>query len=157
MRMLRIDGTGCIEIAIGFLCSPYDVKHGVDVGLQFLVRIGLKHVAGALDGLIDIGIVKRKAHELRDIPLGCLQPLVARMLQGIGRHVEVLITMLTLALREGQGDGHLPCSTDTFAPESPWSHFDSSKGYLTDGIAIATRHFLLCLDAQAEHDTQQNQ
>ena len=67
--MFRVDGAGGIEVAVGLLGSRHHVEHGVDISFQFLVRVGLEHIACALDGLVYIGIVEREAHELRDIPL----------------------------------------------------------------------------------------
>jgi hypothetical protein len=34
MRVLRVDGTGSIEIAIWLLCSTHHIEHAVDVSLQ---------------------------------------------------------------------------------------------------------------------------
>ena len=117
VRMLWIDGAGRIEIAVGLLGGTYDIKHGVDVGLQLFVRIGLEDIACTFDGLIDIGIIERESHELRDIPLGRLQAGVSRMLQSIGRHLEILVAVLALTLRERQRNGHLAGGLDTVAPE----------------------------------------
>ena len=72
--MLWIDGTGGIEIAIWLLCRSYHIEHAVDVSLQLLVRISLEDVAGTFDGLINIGIIEREAHELAHIPLLGIQP-----------------------------------------------------------------------------------
>ena len=56
--MLGVDGARGVEIAVRLLGSPHHVEHGVDIGLELLVRIGLQHVAGTLDGLIHVGIVE---------------------------------------------------------------------------------------------------
>ena len=34
MRVLRVDGTGSIEIAIWLLCCTYHIEHAIDVSLQ---------------------------------------------------------------------------------------------------------------------------
>ena len=98
VRMLGVDGTGSIKIAVRLLGSTYHIEHTVDVGFQLFVGIGLKHVAGALDGLIDIGIVEGESHELRHVPLLGVQTLVTWVLQGVGCHLEVLVAVLALAL-----------------------------------------------------------
>ena len=98
--MLGVDGTGGIEVAVRFLSSTNHVEHTVDIGLQFLVGIGLQHVAGPLDGLVDISIVEGEEHDLRHIPLLGLQTLMTWVLQGVGCHLEVLVTMHALTFRE---------------------------------------------------------
>ena len=116
--MFRVDGTGCIEITIRLLCSTHHIEHAVDVSLQLLVRISLENVAGTFDGLIHIGIIEREAHELAHIPLLGLQARVVRMLQGIGSHLEVLVTVLAFALAESQWHGYLSGSLQSGTPES---------------------------------------
>ena len=116
--MLRVDGTGGIEIAIWLLSSSYYIEHTVDVSLQLLVRISLEDVAGTFDGLINIGIIEREAHELAHIPLLGVQARVVRMLQGISSHLEVLVTVLALTLAESQWHGYLSDSLQTGTPES---------------------------------------
>ena len=56
--MLGIDGACGVEIAVRLLRSSNDVEHAVNVSLELLVGIGLKDVAGTLDGLIHVGVVK---------------------------------------------------------------------------------------------------
>ena len=92
--MFWVDGTGGIEIAIWLLCRTYHIEHAVDVSLQLLVRISLEDVAGTFDGLINISVIEREAHELAHIPLLGVQTRVVRMLQGIGSHLEILVTVL---------------------------------------------------------------
>ena len=116
--MLWVDGTGGIEIAIWLLSSSYHIEHAVDISLQLLVRISLEDVAGTFDGLIHIGIIEREAHKLAHIPLLGIQAPVVRMLQGIGSHLEVLVTVLALTLAESQWHGYLSGSLQTGTPES---------------------------------------
>ena len=115
--MLWVDGTGCIEIAIWLLGCSYYIEHTVDVSLQLLVRISLEDVAGTFDGLINIGIIERETHELAYIPLLGIQARVVRMLQGISSHLEVLVTVLALALAESQWHGYLSGSLQAGTPE----------------------------------------
>ena len=116
--MLRVDGTGGIEIAIWLLCRSYHIEHAVDVSLQLFVRISLEDVAGTFDGLINIGIIEREAHELAHIPLLGIQARVVRMLQGIGSHIEILVTVLALTFAESQWHGYFSGSLQTGTPES---------------------------------------
>ena len=116
--MLRINGAGCIEIAIWLLCSTHHIEHAVDISLQLLVRVSLENIAGTFDGLINIGIIEREAHKLAHIPLLGIQTRVVRMLQGIGSHIEVLVTVLALTLAESQWHGYLSGSLQTGTPES---------------------------------------
>ena len=134
--MLGVDGTGCIEVAVRLLGSTHHVEHAVDIGFQFLVRIGLQHIRGTLDSLIDISIVERESHELRHVPLLGIQTLVTRMLQGVGCHLEVLVTVFALTFREGQGDSHLTGRLDTVAPEGVGCNLHGGEGNL--GIGIPT-------------------
>ena len=115
--MLWVDGTGGIEIAIWLLCRTYHIEHAVDISLQLLVRISLEDVAGTFDGLIHIGIIEREAHKLAHIPLLGIQARVVRMLQGIGSHLEVLVTVLALTLAESQWHGYLSGSLQSGTPE----------------------------------------
>ena len=115
--MLRVDGTGGIEIAIWLLCRTYHIEHAVDISLQLLVRISLEDIAGTFDGLIHIGIIEREAHKLAHVPLLGVQSRVVRMLQGIGSHLEVLVTVLAFALAESQRNGYLLGSLQAGTPE----------------------------------------
>ena len=63
MRMLRILCTGGIEISVRLLGRSNDVEHAVDICLEFLVRVGLEYVAGTLDGLVWVGVVKTVGHQ----------------------------------------------------------------------------------------------
>ena len=116
--MLWVDGTGSIEIAIWLLCSTHHIKHTVDVSLQLLVWISLENIAGSLNGLINIGIIEREAHKLAHVPLLGVQPRVIRMLQGIGSHLKVLVSVLTLALAKSQRNSYLLGSLQAGTPES---------------------------------------
>ena len=116
--MLWIDGTGGIEIAIWLLGCPHHIEHAVDISLQLLVRVSLENIAGTFDGLINISIIEREAHELAHIPLLGIQARVVRMLQGIGSHIEILVTVLALTLAESQWHGYLSGSLQTGTPES---------------------------------------
>ena len=53
-----VHGACRIEISVRLLCGSNDIEHRVDVGLQFLVGIGLQEVAGALNGFVWVGVVK---------------------------------------------------------------------------------------------------
>ncbi len=118
MWMLWVDSTSGIEIAIWLLCRTYHIEHAIDVSLQLLVRISLEDVAGTFDGLINISIIEREAHELAHIPLLGIQARVVRMLQGISSHLEVLVTVLALALAESQWHGYLSGCLQSGTPES---------------------------------------
>ena len=134
MGVCGIDGTGRVEIAVRLLGSCYDIEHRVDISLQLLVWEGLEHIRGTLDGLVDIGIIEGETHELGHVPLRSLQSGMTWMLEGIGRHLEILITMFALTFRESQGDGHLTGRLDAVAPEGVWCYFHRGEWYL--GIRI---------------------
>ena len=122
--VLGIDGAGRIKVAIGLLGSTYHIQNRVDISLQLSIGIGLQHIAGTLDGLIHIGIIEREAHKLRHIPLLGLQSGMAWVLQRVGSHLKILVTMLALTLRESQRDGYFASRLDTIAPEGVWSNFN---------------------------------
>ena len=124
MWVLGVDGAGRIKVAIGLLGSTYHIQNRVDISLQLSIGIGLQHIAGTLDGLIHIGIIEREAHKLRHIPLLGLQSGMAWVLQRVGSHLKILVTMLALTLRESQRDGYFASRLDTIAPEGVWSNFN---------------------------------
>ena len=115
--MLWVDSTSGIEIAIWLLCRTYHIEHAVDISLQLLVRISLEDIAGSFDGLVNIGIIEREAHELAHIPLFGLQARMVRMLQSIGSHLEILVTVLALTLAESQWHSYLTGSLQAGTPE----------------------------------------
>ena len=65
--MLRVLCTGGIEISVSLLSRSDDVEHAVDIRLEFLVRVGLEHVAGTFDGLVWVGIIEAVRHQLAHI------------------------------------------------------------------------------------------
>ena len=134
MRMLWVNGTGSIKVTVRLLCSTDNVKHRVNVMLQLVVRKSLKYVAGTFYGFIYISIVERETHKLAYVPLGSLQTSMSRVLKCVGRHDEVLITVLTLTLAESQWDGHLAGCLDAVAPERVWCYLYGCKWYLGYGI-----------------------
>ena len=134
--MLRIDGAGGVEIAVRLLCSSNDVEHAVNVSLELLVGISLKDVAGTLNGLVYVGVVKRESHKLSHVPFRCLQSCMARMLERVGSHIEVLIAVFALTLRESKGYGHLAGSLEACAPERVLCHLNTCERHLCVGIAV---------------------
>ena len=62
VRMLRILSTGSVKVAIGFLGAANHSNHGIHVGFQLLVWIGLKQVARTFNRLVGVGVVKRIPH-----------------------------------------------------------------------------------------------
>ena len=56
--LLRILGAGGVEIAVRLLFRGVDIEHGVDIGYELLVGIGLQDIAGTLDGLVGVCIVE---------------------------------------------------------------------------------------------------
>ncbi len=134
--MLWVNGTSSIEVAIRLLGSAHHIEHRVDISLQLSVRKGLEHIAGTLDGLIDVSIVEREAHELSNIPFWSLQARMTWVLERIGRHFEVFVTMFALAFRECQRNSYLTGSTDAIAPEGTWRNL--YRGERNLGIGIPT-------------------
>ena len=63
MRMLWVLCTGGIEVSVSLLSRSDDIKHAVDICLEFLVRVGLEYVASTLDGLVWVGIVETVGHQ----------------------------------------------------------------------------------------------
>ena len=137
MRMLWVDGTGSVEIAIRFLCRSDHVEHTVDISLQLFVGIGLEDIASTFDGLIDIGIIERESHKLAHVPGWGIQSLMTRMLQGIGSHLEILVTVLALTLAESQRNRHFLCGLQTSAPKGVLRNLHTGKRNLGEWITIA--------------------
>jgi hypothetical protein len=67
VRMLRVLCTGGIEISVSLLSRSDDVEHAVDIRLEFLVRVGLEHVAGTFDSLVWVGIIEAIGHQFAHI------------------------------------------------------------------------------------------
>ena len=107
VRMLWVLGAGCVEISIRLLSLTDDVEHTVDISLEFLVWIGLEHVASALDSLVWVGIIEAVRHQLAHVVT------VAR----VSGALKVLVSALCLALAESQRDGYLARGLDTLSPE----------------------------------------
>ena len=49
--------------------------------------------------------------------------------------VEILVATLTLALREGEGDGHLSAGLEPLSPERAWGNFNTGKRHWANGVA----------------------
>ena len=107
MGMLRVLCTCGIEISVSLLSRSDDIEHAVDIRLEFLVRVGLEHVAGTFDGLVWVGIIEAQRHQFAYIIL------LARMSSAL----KVLVSSLRLAFAESQRDGYLARGFDTLSPE----------------------------------------
>ena len=154
VRLRGIDGTCRIEVAVGLLSSPHYVEHRVDIVLQHLVVGQAQHIAGTLDGLIDIGIVERETHELAHVPFVGFQPLMSWMLQRVGRHCEIIVAVLALALAESQRNSYRAGSLHALSPECVGFHLHLREAHLIDGIAVMSHLLFL---SQARHDACHNQ
>ena len=130
MRMGGVHGAGGVEIAVWFLRGCHYIQHTVNICFQLLVRIGLQQVAGTLDGLIDIGVIKRE--------LGGAVVAAVVAACGLGHlgggvlKVGVSVSLLTLA--ECQRDGNLAALAYAVTPECIGCHLDLCKRYVTYGI-----------------------
>ena len=125
-----------VEVSVGLLGRGYYAQYTVDIEFQLLIGVGLQDVAGSLDGLVGVGIVKREATPVH------LEELsgILHALRGIG---EVGVSSLALALAEGQGNGHLAARLEALSPKTVILYFYRSEGYRGDGIS--SRLFsLLC-------------
>ena len=127
VRMLGVHRPGRVQVAVRLLGLRHDGDDAVDIRLQFLVRIGLEHVGGAFDGLIDVRVVE-------GVPLH-LQPQVHRGVQLPRGHLEVLVPALALALGERQRDGDLAGRLQALPPEGIRGHLHAREGDGVDGIA----------------------
>ena len=107
MRMLRVLCTGGIEISVSLLSRSDDVEHAVDIRLEFLVRVGLEHVAGTFNRFVWVGIIEAQRHQFTYIIL------FARMCSAL----KVLVSSLCFALAESQWDGYFARGFDTLSPE----------------------------------------
>ena len=128
---MRLTGILCargIEITVRLLCGSNDVEHGVDVGHEFLVRIGLQDITGSLDGLVRVGVVEGKPTHLEG--LGG----VFHVRRGID---EIGVTARFLTFGEGQGDGHVAAGLQPLSPKSARCDFHLSEGNGGDGIAVS--------------------
>ncbi len=104
VRVPGVHLAGGIEIAIGLLGRRNQHQHAVDIGLQRSVGIGLQEVAGALNRLVDVGVIEREpAHAVRGIGLR-------------GAH-EVVVAPRLLAFAESERDGHFAAGLQARAPE----------------------------------------
>ena len=65
MGILRILRAACVKIAVRLLCRSDDIEHRIDISHKFLVGIGLQDIAGTLDCLIRIGVVKGQTTYLK--------------------------------------------------------------------------------------------
>ena len=126
--VLGVHRASGIEIAIGLLCRSHDGEHRVDVGLQFLVGVGLQEVACALNGLIHIGIVEGISFHLH---LACVLAL-----QLAGSNLKVLVASLALALRESQGDGHVATRLQALPPKRALLDVYARERHRRDGVAL---------------------
>jgi hypothetical protein len=109
MRMLGIDGAGRIEVAVALLGGRDLRDEPVQVGLQLRVRAHAERVGGALDHLIEVGVVEGIAR----------RRLVGERLapQDRGGALEVVDALRLLALLEGERHAHRPVGLDARQPE----------------------------------------
>ena len=96
MRVLRINGAGGVEIAIGFLRLGDLVDQAIDIGLEFWIRSDAQSVGGALDYFVRVGVVEGKAWR---VFVG--ERFAAN---GFGGPDEILDTASALTLIEGGGN-----------------------------------------------------
>ena len=125
MGLLRVDGAGGIQIAVGLLGGSHHIKHAVDIVLQLLVGIGLQYIAGAFYRLVDIGVVERESHERAHV-VG---------IAGMGGLDEILVASFTLALTEGKRDGHFAGGLDALPQKGVLIHLHGRERNLRVGIA----------------------
>ena len=124
--MLRVHRPGRVQVAVRLLRRRDDHEDAVDIGLQLFVRIGLKHVGCAFDGLIDVGVVKGIAlHLITE---------VHRRMHLLLRLYEVLVTAFAFALGEGQGNGDLAGGFQPLSPERIRGHLHAGERNRVDGI-----------------------
>ena len=139
---------GCVEVAVGLLCRADDIDDGIDIVAQPLVWIGLKEIAGTLDGLVGVGVVERIAYAIH------LEHL-RRILQVRCGILKVLVAAFALALGERQGNSDITAGLQALAPERV-RDFHTRERYLGDGIARC-RGFLLLRCRRHESTHQQNE
>ena len=65
MGILRVLRATSVEIAVRLLCRSDDIEHRIDISHEFLVGIGLQDIAGTLDCLVRIGVVKGQTTYLK--------------------------------------------------------------------------------------------
>ncbi len=61
VRMCRVLRACGVQVAVRLLRGANDVKDGVDISLQLLVRVGLQHIRCTLDGFVRVGVIEGKA------------------------------------------------------------------------------------------------
>ena len=134
MRVPGIHLAGGIEIAVRLLGCRDQHQHAVDIGLQRRVGIGLQEVAGALDRLVDVGVVERES---------------AHVVRGIGPRGahEIVVAPGLLAFAESERDGHFAAGLQARAPEGV-GDFDFGERDLADRVTGLRR--LLPAGAQRE-------
>ena len=138
VRMFRIHGPGRVQVTVRLLRRGDDHEDAVDIGLQLLVRIGLEHVGGAFDGLIDVRVVEGIALDLVAEVHGGMHLLL--------RLHEVLVAAFALALGESQRDRHFPGGLEALSPEGIRRDLHAGEGNRVDGITARSGHgSRLCL------------
>ena len=128
--VVRFLGVLCacrVEVSIGLLCRCNDTQYTIDIEFQLLVGVGLQDVAGSLDGLVGVGVIKRESSAVYLEELG-------RVLHALGSVGEVGISPLALALAESQRYGHLTACLEALAPEAFVLNLYRSEGHGGDGV-----------------------
>ena len=132
VRMLRVHGTGGIEIAVRFLGSGNNDEYTVDVFLQLLVRIGLQGVTGSFYCFVYVGIVERESFYFICIA-------------GMGRFYKAFVTPCLFAFAECQRNSYFTARLKALSPETV-RHFDGGKRYRVNRIPMIN----LCISCDAE-------
>ena len=130
MGMLRVHGTGGIQVSIRFLRSGNNRQHAVYIPLQLLIGISLQRVAGPLNGLVYVGIIEG-------------EPFYFILFTGMSCFHKVFIASRLLTFAECQRDGYFTACPEALSPEAV-RHFDGSKRHRGDGVARMQRLLLLC-------------
>ena len=125
--MLRVHRPGRVQVAVRLLGGGDNDEYTVDIRLQLLVRIGLEHVGGAFDGLVDVGVVEGETLHLI--------PEIHRRMHLLLRLHEVLVPAFALALGERQRNRDLAGGLQALSPEGIRGHLHAGEGNRVDGIA----------------------
>jgi hypothetical protein len=109
VRAHGVDGPGRVEVAVLLLGGGDLLDETVQVRFQLGIGLDAQRVGGALDHLVDVGVVE-------GIPGGRLV-LERLALEDLGRSLEVVDPLRLLALLEGERDRHRPVDLDARQPE----------------------------------------
>ena len=134
MRMLRVHGTGSIQITVRFLCSRHYHQYAIDILVQLLIRVSLHRIACPLDCFIHIRVIKRETFNLI-------------IVTGMSRFCKVFISPGLFAFAERKRYSHLTAGFQSLPPKAI-GHFYRCERYRRNRISA-----IMCLRTASQTDS----